>query len=784
MNIFHPQTPFRLDSGDQLKDIKIAYNTFGEVNQDKTNVIWVFHAISANADVMEWWPGLFGAGHLFDPEKYFIICANTIGSPYGSSRPQDLSFPQFTVRDIVRSQLELAHHLGIDSIHTAIGGSFGGFQAMEFAYQFDGKIENLILLACSAKESAWGIAIHESQRLAMKSDPTFGEKGGGGAGMKAARSMAMLTYRTSDAFIAQQSDEDDTTDNFKASSYIQYQGDKFVNRFDALCYYYLTKCLDTHNIGRGRGGIEQALAKINIPTLVIGIKSDTLNPVRFQKQMVEYLPDAQYEEITSDYGHDGFLIEVEKITEIINNFNKAHSLNNDTAKRTILKFGGSSLASPESMRHVCNIITEESKEGPIAVIVSARGKSTDQLEQLFSLAQAGQPYDSFLEKFQNYQVASGFEDSVRPMLQELEQVLLAISLLQTDDEFARDRVLSYGELISAAVVVAQLKKTGLDAKVLDARELIFTNKLLQEFEVDIEKSRLATSHAFNNLPHHTIPVIPGFIASSEKNKTVTLGRNGSNYSATLIGSFIHAREIQNWTDVDGVYTTNPNLVPEACLIEELTYREANEMANFGTHLLHPKTIIPLMQSNVPLRIKNTNNPKSPGTLIHKGSDKKGMRAVTLIDDVALITIMGTGMLNQIGIDARIFNILSREKINIRMISQASSERGIGFVVDRDNARRTEYLLNEEFQDELRLNNISYITANRHVGIIAILGRHNYSLEKAIKALRKNKIWMHLISNSISGEHISLVVDNRHLNKALQLVHAEVMRQLPDENNIV
>jgi homoserine O-acetyltransferase len=329
---------FQLESGLQLENLKLVYHTFGQLNERKDNVIWVFHALTANSDVLEWWPGLFGPNNLYTPEEFFIICVNTLGSPYGSSCPKDLNFPAFTVRDVVNAQLQLAASLKITQIHTAIGGSFGGYQALEFAYAFPGKIDHLVLIATNAKESAWGIAIHEAQRLALESDPSFGQAGGGLAGMKAARGIAMLNYRTAGSFIEQQSDHTEKTDDFRAASYIRYQGDKFIKRFDALCYYYLTKCLDTHDVGRHRGGQRQALHRIKIPTLVIGISSDALVQSRFQKELAAQLHNGTYREIKSDYGHDGFLVEVEKITEKIVAFyagNKRSLANNELTQPAI-----------------------------------------------------------------------------------------------------------------------------------------------------------------------------------------------------------------------------------------------------------------------------------------------------------------------------------------------------------------------------------------------------------------------------------------------------------------
>ena len=311
---------FILESGQKLENLELAYHTYGEINEKRNNVVWVFHALSANADVMEWWPGLFGEEDYFNPKEYFIVCVNVLGSPYGSTRPIDQDFPLYTVRDVVQAHLLIADELNISHIHVAIGGSFGGSQALEFAYAFEGLIDNLILIASSAKESAWGIAIHESQRMAMKADPTFGTPEGGSDGIRAARAIGMLTYRSVRSFETQQTNYDDRVDDFDVSSYIQYQGTKFDKRFDSLSYYYLSKCMDTHNIGRDRGGVEQTLSQIGIKTLVIGIDSDMLLPTRLQKFIASCLPNGYYREISSDFGHDGFLIETEKLTQTISKF--------------------------------------------------------------------------------------------------------------------------------------------------------------------------------------------------------------------------------------------------------------------------------------------------------------------------------------------------------------------------------------------------------------------------------------------------------------------------------
>lgn len=333
--IYLHDKPFQLESGAVLKNIKITYSTYGALNASGDNVIWVCHALTANSEVETWWQGLVGVGALYDPTKYFIVCANIIGSCYGTSGPLDinpetgkpyyLSFPSVTIRDMVKAHQLLKEHLEISSIHTCIGGSMGGQQALEWAIIEPGLIRNLIVLATNASHSPWGIAFNESQRMAIKADPTWKNESAdaGREGLKAARAIALLSYRSYNTYEATQSEEDvNKTDNFCAVSYQNYQGEKLVKRFNCHSYLYLSHAMDSHNVGRNRKSIEAALHIIQSKTLCIGIKSDILFPVTEQQFLAEHIPGASYEEIESLYGHDGFLIETLKIEKLIRDFYK------------------------------------------------------------------------------------------------------------------------------------------------------------------------------------------------------------------------------------------------------------------------------------------------------------------------------------------------------------------------------------------------------------------------------------------------------------------------------
>lgn len=346
LQVYEYGQEFPLESGKKLPSLQIAYHSYGRLNEDKSNVIWVCHALTANSDVFDWWPGLFGEDEFFNDKDYFIVCANVLGSHYGTTNPLTtnpetgepyyLDFPQVTIRDMVQAHQLLANHLGIQEINTLIGGSLGGQQVLEWAASKLIKINNLIAIGTNAFFSPWGIAFNESQRLALAADPTFFERklDAGQNGLKAARSMALLSYRTYNAYgVTQVESDHDKTDSYKASSYQAYQGDKLVKRFNALSYYYLTKAMDSHHLGRNRGAVEEVLHSLEgINTLVVGIPSDVLFPPQEQEFIAKNIPNAEYYELHSFFGHDGFLIETKTLTQVISNFleknnSKADQLN-------------------------------------------------------------------------------------------------------------------------------------------------------------------------------------------------------------------------------------------------------------------------------------------------------------------------------------------------------------------------------------------------------------------------------------------------------------------------
>ncbi len=332
--VYHHSEAITLESGAVLAEVDITYDTFGTLNEAKDNVIWVCHALTANSDVADWWPHTVEEGRFLDPTRYFIVCANFLGSHYGTTSPLSVDpatgekyyydFPQITVRDMVKCHQLLAKHLGIERVKLLIGSSIGGFQCMEWAIMEPKFMESVALIATTTCTEPWAAAFNESQRMAIRLDSTWGERrdDAGIDGMAVARSIALISYRGGAAYNATQQDENPTEASFtrRAHSYQQYQGEKLRRRFNAMSYYRLSEAVDSHNIARGRGSIAEALSRIEARALVVAISSDILFPPEAHTPLREHIRDVEYHLIESEFGHDGFLVEHEKLNTIIQNF--------------------------------------------------------------------------------------------------------------------------------------------------------------------------------------------------------------------------------------------------------------------------------------------------------------------------------------------------------------------------------------------------------------------------------------------------------------------------------
>ena len=318
---------FSFEAGGELDQLEIIYHTSPRQYQKGERVVWLCHALTANSDPHDWWPEMVGTNCCVDPDKDFVVCVNIFGSAYGTTGPRSipnpLSFPRFTVRDTARLFSLVREHLGIEQIDLLVGSSIGGFHALEWAIMEGEVIRHAAFIATAPRVSAWLSAWMEVQRMAIEADPTFraGQSlDGGRKGLEAARAISLISYRSFDGYnLTQYETDDDCLFASRAASYERYQGEKLVKRgFDAYSYYYLLHCVDSQNVGRHRGGVKTALSQIQAKSIVISITSDGLFPPCESSEWAKYLPNAQYFEIESRFGHDGFLLETEQITQIIN----------------------------------------------------------------------------------------------------------------------------------------------------------------------------------------------------------------------------------------------------------------------------------------------------------------------------------------------------------------------------------------------------------------------------------------------------------------------------------
>ncbi len=328
--------PFRLESGVELPSLEIAYNTYGTMNPDRSNVVWVCHALTANSDVADWWPHTVETGCFLDPAKWFVVCANILGSHYGTTGPLSVNpatgtpyygdFPDFTIRDMVAVHRVLADALGIGRIHALVGSSVGGFQAVEWAVDDPERFDKLVLIATAPVATPWAIAIDETQRMAIEADPTYGERrpDAAMAGLAAARAIGLLTYRGGEGYNLTQRETEPGKLLPRAAhrpcSYQQYQGLKLCRRYNAYSYVKILDAFDTHDVGRSRGGLEKALSRISAQTMTVGITTDMIFPPAEMRRLAAAIPGAAYEELASDFGHDGFLVEHQRLNDILTKF--------------------------------------------------------------------------------------------------------------------------------------------------------------------------------------------------------------------------------------------------------------------------------------------------------------------------------------------------------------------------------------------------------------------------------------------------------------------------------
>ena len=350
IRLFTEDEPLLLECGTLLPDITVAYETYGELNAERTNTILICHALSGNAHAAGyhsddattagWWDGVIGPGKAFDTEKYFVVCSNILGSCYGTTGPTSINpatreqyrtaFPKITVRDMVNVQKRLIDHLNIERLTAVCGSSLGGMQALEWAIMYPELCEHIIPISVAAKQTAWCIALNAAARAAITGDSAW-NNGNYTAqpanGLSLARMIGMISYRSAEEFhqrfgrnLQFELSRFDDRNVFQVESYLKYQGEKLVRRFDANTYLTLSQAMDLHDVTFGRGSLKDALGAITAKTLCIGVSSDLRYPVSDQIELARNLENATYAEINSIYGHDAFLIEYDQLNSIINNF--------------------------------------------------------------------------------------------------------------------------------------------------------------------------------------------------------------------------------------------------------------------------------------------------------------------------------------------------------------------------------------------------------------------------------------------------------------------------------
>ena len=753
------------ESAKKIKEINLSYQLFGKALHSAP-VILVNHALTGNSNVAGnngWWKDLIGENKVIDTNIYTILAFNIPGNGYDGFVIDN--YKDFIARDIAHIFLLGLQKLNIKELFAVIGGSLGGGIAWEMAVIQPAITKHLITIATDWKSTDWLIANCQIQErfLTNSNNPVHD-----------ARMHAMLCYRTPESFKERfHRSKNEELQIFNVESWLLHHGKKLQERFQLSAYKLMNQLLKTIDVTKGRN--ENVLDTIKATIHIIGVDSDMFFTAEenreTHKQLALTHPNVTYSEINSVHGHDAFLIEYEQLGKIIEPvFNKNSAKNNII----VAKFGGKSLANGDGLERSINIISTKIKNGEkLAVVVSARGETTDLLESILEKAKNNNQYSNDFEQLKLYQTASNDSVDLSEEFTLLDEIFKGVYLLGDYSEKVKDLVLSQGEILSGKLIADLLNKKGIKAHFVDSRTLIKTNAQFGKAQPFESISEQNVQEHFKKYNGNTVHVVTGFIASNLQGETTTLGRNGSNYTAALLANFLNAEELQNYTHVNGIYTANPDLVENAKKIEKLSYQEANEMANFGATILHAKTIIPLIEKNIPLRILNTFDTENNGTLIGSESDGGGIKSLSVIEDVALINLIGRGLLGKVGVDGKIFTALANENISVSIISQGSSERGIGFVVDAHNGYKAKEVLENEFKNEFLSKDISEIYVTKNVSVISIIGQTLETFHQPYSALIKNHITPVLINNTVTGENVCLVVKKEELKKAVNVIHSEI-----------
>ena len=453
----------------------------------------------------------------------------------------------------------------------------------------------------------------------------------------------------------------------------------------------------------------------------------------------------------------------------------------------IMKFGGSSVGTPESMQQVVNIIEDSVQKEQTIVVVSALGGVTDLLIDMAATASKGeQSYQEILLLIESKHIntinktipaamRSDVLTSFKLMLNELEDVLQGVFLTRELTTKTLDFITGFGERFSASVLSEMINQTSLSSVYTDARKLLKTDR-------NFGNARLLTAESFKNIRSYVaenlsdVIVVTGFIASTEQGESTTLGRGGSDYTASIFGAALQAESIEIWTDVDGLMTADPKKVDRAFSVEATSYEEAMELSHFGAKVIYPPTIQPALKSNIPIRIKNTFKPAHPGTLINSSPQGRrgAIRGISSIDSISLITLKGSGMIGLIGVSARMFSALSAKHINIILITQSSSEHTITVAVMPSDAEEARNAIYHEFSEEFKAELMDEIKVEHNLSVIAVVGDNMRQIPgiagRVFQSLGRNGINIVAIAQGSSERNISFVVDQKNEKKAMNTLH--------------
>ncbi len=758
-------TKYTTESGAVFNEIPLSYQLFGKPI-GSAPVVLVNHALTGNSNVAGkdgWWDEIIGDNKVINTEKYTVLCFNIPGNGYDEFLIDD--YKSFVAKDIANIFLKGLDLLKIKALFALIGGSLGGGIAWEMVTIAPKITKHLIPIATDWKSTDWLIANCQVQELFLTESENP---------VNNARMHAMLCYRTPESFKERFSrSKNEELQIFNVESWLIHHGKKLQEHYQLASYKLMNQLLKTIDVTKGRENLN-VLETVEADIHIIGVDSDLFFTAEENRETHRELASTHanvtYNEIQSIHGHDAFLIEFDQLEKMIAPiFNK--NLKNKRLK--VLKFGGKSLAN-EGVQNVISIIEQKVKnDEPIAVVVSARGKSTDQLEYILEKAAKNEDFKGEFEAFKTYQNLIASDVDFSKEFKHLENLFEGVKLLGDYSLKIKDEVLAHGELFSIKILAHLLNKKGIKAQPTDTRALLKTDDNFGNAQLINAVSKENITKYFKRYNGNTVNIVSGFIASNLKNETTTLGRNGSNYTAALLANFLNAEELQNFTHVDGIYTANPDLVSDAKKIEQLSYSEANELANFGANILHAKTIVPLVEKNIDLRILNTFKPNDSGTLVTAKSKSKGITSLSVLNDVALINFEGRGLLGKVGVDARVFKALSSYNISVSIISQGSSERGLGFIVNVSESEKAVRALEREFENDIYTRDVNTISVLNDVAVISIIGQDLSQFHHPYNALIKNQITPLLFNNTITGKNVSLVVKKSQLNKAVNVIHGQV-----------